>query len=129
MAREGYLLLEQWQRPPEREYLAAAPSEWWPWTWHFLDDDERGGLPAEMVAEGEAAATWESSSEDPCFPLDMLPSPVMEDMKDEFAEDMEGVMLKLSLLKRLETDVSPHRKPVVFIPGVGFVKSSVRDCG
>ena len=69
----GYLLLEQWQLPPEEILLVERV-----WSWHFLRwIDERGGFP---VGRG-----WAPKREDepPCFPSETLPSAVTEDRKDE----------------------------------------------
>lgn len=119
-----FLFFEQWHLLPEgREYLPAASSEWL-WPGHFREE-KRGGFPADMGVEGAAEASWVKRREEPFFPLDTLLSPVMEDRNEEFADDMDAVILKLSLVNRLPILASPPPNP----PGRGFEKSSVRDCG
>lgn len=69
-----------------------------------------------METAGAAAA---SSSDDTCFPLETLPSPVMDDINDELADEIGGEMLKLSLEKWL-VEISDPRF------GQGLEKSRVR---
>ena len=86
-----YLLFEQWQRPPEAAYLPPATSEW-AWPWHFfLEEDESGGLPA------EAAGATRGRRDEPCLPFETLPSPVIDERKEELADESGAEMLKLSL--------------------------------
>lgn len=67
----------------------------------------------------ETAGAAASSSDDPCFPFETLPSPVIDDMNDELADEIGGEMLKLSLEKWL-FEISDPRF------GHGFEKSRVR---
>ena len=65
--------------------------------------------------------------DDPCFPLEMLLSPVIDDRNNEFVEeDIGSEMLKVSLENLLKTLVSPV--PDWFGQVIGFVKSRVRVC-
>lgn len=63
--------------------------------------------------------------DDPCFPFETLPSPVMDDKKDEFVDDIGGEMLKVSFENWLAIVISPH----FCATGQGFVKSSARNAG
>lgn len=68
----NYFFLEQWQRLPEDEVFPVRVASWHLFRW----EDERGGLPAATMAR-------------PILPLETLPSPVMEDMKEELVVVVE----------------------------------------
>lgn len=119
-------LEEQWQRV-EPESLPEKSSEyswcrWW-WWWQLLlwwedEELESGGFP-EKPEEDEGG--WGGTNIDPipnCFPLETLPSPVIEDKNDdEFADD--------EILNDAELETEVHWL------GLGFVKSRVTgwwDC-
>ena len=93
LVSEGqYLFFEQWQRPPEAEKVPVVSV---PWPWHlFLKEDDSGGFPAETAAT-VAGGRGGSRSDDPFLPLETLPSPVIDDRKEEFADDIGVEMLKL----------------------------------
>lgn len=110
-----YLRFEQWHLPlPDTENLPDTSSEW-SCSWHLFlyGAEESGGFPAETAGAGA------KNREDPCFPLETLPSPVMaEDINEEFDET-----LKLSFVN------SNSVLLVLELNKLGFVKSSVKLCG
>lgn len=81
--------------------------------------DESGGFPPETAGAGGVRKI-----EDPCLPLETLPSPVMaEDMKDELLE--ETLKVVVSLENSSSMDLALELKMLL----LGFVKSRVRVCG
>ena len=87
-----FLRLEQWQRPPEAPYFPPATFSECAWSWHLrfcpapapvdAAEDASGGFP--QLAEGGGGSI---SEDPPPRPLDTLPSPVTDDMKDELAAE------------------------------------------
>lgn len=62
----------------------------------FLYDTGRGGFPAEETeTETEGGGGGGNKMVDPTFPLETLPSPVIDDINDEVSEDMGRDMLKV----------------------------------
>lgn len=57
--------------------------------------------------------------DEPCLPLETLPSPVIDERNDEFADDIGVEMLKLSLVNWLVAMSVPRD------PATGLVKSKV----
>lgn len=98
----------------EPDILLETLSEW-SCSWHlFLNGvDESGGFPAETAGAGA------KNRDEPSFPLETLPSPVMaEDINEELDETLKVSFVNSnSVLLFLE----PNK--------LGFVKSRVKLCG
>lgn len=113
----NYLLLEQWQPPPEDDFRAKSPEK--AESWHlFRWVDESGGFPAEIAG----GATGGRPIFDPCLPFETLPSPVMDDINDD-VDDVGGDTLLKESLGFLLAGVHDELDFTRLI----FPKSNVRD--
>ena len=110
-----FLRFEQWHLLlPEPDILPETLSEW-SCSWHlFLNGvDDSGGFPVETASAGA------KNRDDPCFPFETLPSPVIaEDINEELEET-----LKLSFVN------SNSVLLVLELNKQGFVKSRVKLWG
>jgi hypothetical protein len=106
-----YLFLEQWHLLPEPEKFPETLSEC---SWHLFlyGAVDSGGFPPETAGAGA------TKIDDPSFPLETLPSPVIaDDMIDEVDDT-----LKLSLVKSSSVVLGLEAKTL------GFEKSKVKLC-